>query len=226
MCVGLTQRQRSIMERIHEFFTDHIIQDLLVPLIQQTNGISLRALDWLVTNYSKKHNIVCRGAHLNLFNIYHGYKVALSHFRRRNFDPFRRRNRIRVVIDGADVCETTVGQCNFLYWAYVNGVLDYATQHSKDIETDMNSASAMLRQNGACKRRTAAHRRRELSSAPRSKCSCIRSRRRSRSTASHQIDQKGANGERRCKCGRGNGRRCSPSNTRTIAHASSAWCRP
>jgi hypothetical protein len=172
VCVGLTQRQRSIMERIHEFFTDHIIQDLLVPLIQQTNGISLRALDWLVTNYSKKHNIVCRGAHLNLFNIYHGYKVALSHFRRRNFDPFRRRNRIRVVIDGADVCETTVGQCNFLYWAYVNGVLDYATQHSKDIETDMNSASAMHKAERRMQKANGVpHRRRELSSAPRSKCS-------------------------------------------------------
>lgn len=173
VCDDLTQRQRSIMERIDEFFDADMIKTLLIPLIQQSNGtISLRALDWLVTNYSKKHNIVCTGSKGNLFNIYHGYKVALSHFRRRNFDPFRRRNRIRVVMDGEDVCETTVGQCNFLYWAFVNGVLAYANKHTKDIETDMNSASAahkaerrMQKANGV------PHRRRELSCAPRSKCS-------------------------------------------------------
>jgi len=36
--------------------------------------------------------------------IYHGYKVALSHFRRKNFDPFRRRDRLSVVVDNVVVC--------------------------------------------------------------------------------------------------------------------------
>ena len=33
-----------------------------------------------------------------------------------------RRNRISVMINHEVVCQTTVGQCNFLYWAYKNGV--------------------------------------------------------------------------------------------------------
>ncbi len=169
---NLTQRQLSIMKRILPFYTNNIIKEVLVPLVHQECGISLRALDWLVTNYSKKWNIVCKGKGGALFNIYHGYKVALSHFRRRNFDPFRRRNRIRVWIDGEDLCESTVGQCNFLHWAYSNGVLSYAIENAKDIETDMNSASAMHKaERRMAKANGMPHRRKELSRAPRSRCS-------------------------------------------------------
>lgn len=168
---GLSQRQTSIMKRIEPFFTPDIIINLLVPLVNQESGISLRALDWLVTNYSKKHNIVCKGTN-GMFNIYHGYKVALSHFRRRNFDPFRRRSRLTVVLDGKTVCESTVGQCNFLYWAHTNGVLAYANENSNDIETDMNAASAMHKaERRLQKAHGLPHRRRELSRAPKSKCS-------------------------------------------------------
>jgi len=168
----ISQRQISIMQRIVSFFTPLTIVDLLVPLVEQESGISLRALDWLVTNYSKKHNIVCRSRNGTLFNIYHGYKVALSHFRRKNFDPFRRRDRIMVFIDDEMTCESTVGQCNFLYWAYHNGVLAYAIENAKDIETDMNSASAMHKAERRMQKANGVpHRRRELSCAPRSKCS-------------------------------------------------------
>ena len=170
--VDLAQRQISIMQRIEHFFTPSVVREILVPLVNQESGISLRALDWLVTNYSKKHNIVCKTRNNSLFNIYHGYKIALSHFRRRNFDPFRRRKRIEVVLDGEVVCESTIGQCNFLHWSYNNGVLAYAIENAKDIETDMNSASAMHKAERRMQKANGVpHRRRELSAAPRSKCS-------------------------------------------------------
>ena len=168
----LQQRQISILQRIELFFTQRMIIDTLVPLVEQQSGISLRALDWLVTNYSKKHNIVCRNKAGGIFNIYHGYKVALGHFRRRNFDPFRRRNRIRVMVDNEVVSESTVGQCNFLYWAINNGVLAYAIEHAKQIEADMNSASAYHKAERKMQRAQGMpHRRKELSRAPQTKCS-------------------------------------------------------
>lgn len=170
--VDLPQRQISIMQRIEPFFTPSVIREILVPLVNQESGISLRALDWLVTNYSKKLNIVCKTRSGSLFNIYHGYKIALTHFRRRNFDPFRRRRRIDVMIDEQVACESTIGQCNFLHWSYVNGVLAYAIENAKDIEIDMNSASAMNKAERRMQKANGVpHRRRELSSAPRSKCS-------------------------------------------------------
>lgn len=172
VCADVSQRQRGIVRRIAAFFTPEVIYQTLIPLVSQQSGISLRALDWLVTNYAKKHNIVCTTRDGQLFNIYHGYKVALSHFRRRNFDPFRRRVRMPVCVDGTVVCESTVGQCNFLYWADANGVLDYAIEHAKSIEGDMNLASAMHKaERRAARECGKPHRRRELSRAPSSKCS-------------------------------------------------------
>ena len=39
------------------FYTDRVLRDMLVPIITQKDSISLRVLDWLVTNYAKKENI-------------------------------------------------------------------------------------------------------------------------------------------------------------------------
>ena len=169
----LSQRQISILKRIEPFFTDAVALEVLVPLVSQTSKISLRALDWLVTNYAKKNNIVCKTRHNILFNIYHGYKIALAHFRRRNFDPFRRRERLQILSsDGTIICESTVGQCNFLYWSYTNGVLSYASEYASAIEEDMNCASAKNKaERRKQKQQGLPHRRRELSTAPPHKCS-------------------------------------------------------
>ena len=151
-----------------------VLQDTIpheiLSLIQQKAALSLRALDWLVTNYAKKNNIVSITTRSNIFNIYHGYKVSLSHYRRRHFDPFRRRARI-VLCHGEERYETTVGQCNFLHWAHINGVLDFAIVNADKIERDMNAAAS--RQKAERKRQRqegVPYRRKELSKAPESKC--------------------------------------------------------
>ena len=168
---NLSPRQISILKSLEPFFTNEIITTILIPLICQTSNISLRALDWLVTNYSKKYNIICKTKDGKLFNIYHGYKLALSHYRRKNFDPFRRRVRIKLEA-GDQTCETTVGQCNFLYWAFTNGVFQYACDNSESIEKDMNHAAAANKIDKKNKKmKGLPYKRGELSSAPASKCS-------------------------------------------------------
>lgn len=166
----LSQRQRSILKRLAPFYTTENANVILKPLIEQEGTISLRALDWLVTNYAKKHNIVCCSKNSELFNIYHGYKVSLNHFRRRYFDPFRRRQRILIEV-GGEHYETTTGQCNFLHWAHVNGVLQYAEEHSTEIELDMNRASNLHKaEKKKQKASGVVHKRKELSRAPVTKC--------------------------------------------------------
>lgn len=173
LLTNATQRQLTIMNRICPFLIDGVIDKHLIPLITQESEISLRALDWLVTNYSKKYNIVCKSRNGSLFNIYHGYKTALSHFRRRNFDPFRRRQRITVKsLELDNSYETTVGQCNFIHWAYQSGVLQYALEHCEAIERDMNLAAHLHKtERKHQQEKGIPHRRRELSKAPIAKCS-------------------------------------------------------
>ena len=166
-----TQRQLTIMKMLCLTMTEDIIRKDLIPLVTQESDVSLRALDWLVTNYSKKYNIVCKTQEGNLFNIYHGYKIALTHFRRRHFDPFRRRDRIKFMCDGK-IYESTVGQSNFVNWAHHKGVLQYALCHTDILEKDMNMSVNRQKQERLVKSESGLpHRRRELSKASTSKCS-------------------------------------------------------
>lgn len=121
--------------------------------------MSLRVLDWLVTNYAKKHNIVyvreTEGAS-HAFNVFLEYKSQLSAYSKRLFDPFCRR--ARITFGGV---ETTCGQLNFFRWALTYGVLDYAMAHHDQIEADMLNSIEHRSKKGAPQDR----RRRELSKA-------------------------------------------------------------
>ena len=142
-------------EKLASYFDDNTIRSALLPMIRRTSIVSLRILDWLVTNFAKKYNVVCLTDKGELFNVHNAYKVALSVYRRQHFDPFRRSRRIVFEIDGGRH-ETTIGQCHFLYWAKVNGVFAYAQQHLASIEADMNDVAARQRQKKRDRRRSGA----------------------------------------------------------------------
>ena len=162
----LTTRQCSILHHLKNFYNDEIIQSVLIPLLDQSSPMSLRALDWLVTNYSKKFNVICYTKNAEMFNIHQGYRTALNMNRRRNFDPFRRRLRINVVYSDGMV-ESTVGQLNFLHWAYQQGVLSYLESNIADVDSDMNACAQKNKKDKELGKRK---RRVELSRAPSSKC--------------------------------------------------------
>lgn len=107
----------------------------LHSVLEGDTRMSLRVLDWLVTNYAKKRNIVYQ-TEVNgrdvTFNMFLEYKSQLKAYSKRHFDPFCRRERI----DFRGL-ETTCGQLNFFKWAMQYGVLDYAKEHHDAIEQDM-----------------------------------------------------------------------------------------
>ena len=135
----LCPKKKCRLEKIQEYFDEPRLRSLLVPIITKDNGLSLRALDWLVTNYSKKKPVVYNVQPPNcpevIINVYRSYKSWLWNHKRKNFDPFRRGKRIFFDL-GDETYESTVGQLNFFYWASRYGVLDYAKQHITEIERD------------------------------------------------------------------------------------------
>ena len=138
---SLTRRESVLLHKLEREFTPRLLADVLLPLITQTSPVSLRALDWAVVNWSKKHNIICSSmTGGQMFNIHHSYRKTLSFWKRRLFDPFRRRARIKVYVDD-NVYETTLGQANFALWSYKTGVLSYVIGHVDSIEADMNHVS-------------------------------------------------------------------------------------
>ena len=90
-------------------------------IIEGKSDISLRLIDWFVTNYSKKYNTIVplKDANKNVihFNVYLSYRSQLKSYSKHLFDPFRRRDRIEFPYENEKkqraTIETTVGQLNF-----------------------------------------------------------------------------------------------------------------
>jgi hypothetical protein len=120
--------------------------------------ISLRIIDWFVTNYSKKYdtsyniniidniNTLKDGKYIQQFNVFRSYKSQLKSFSKRNFDPFCRRNRIDYIVNNVKI-NTTIGQLNFFRWAIDNLVIEYIFENYNIIEDDMNTSIKNIRKN-------------------------------------------------------------------------------
>ena len=110
-----------------------------------TPNISLRIIDWFVTNYSKKYYVVYEQPNSGgfsmsdtRFKVYNDYKLKLKAYSKRKFDPFCRWDRIDIPFDEERSIETTIGQLNFFKWAIENNILKYIEEHYQEIESDMN----------------------------------------------------------------------------------------
>jgi hypothetical protein len=104
-------------------------------------GVSLRIIDWLVTNYAKKHNICyllkdASGTDTP-FNVFMQYKAQLKAYSKKYFDPFSRRERLDFADSNGQTLHTTCGQLNFFRWGIQHGVIQYAVANAASIEHDM-----------------------------------------------------------------------------------------
>jgi hypothetical protein len=141
-----------LYESLHNYYSDDHNMNILLSIIQNKK-ISLRIIDWFVSNYSKKctSNYILYKTPSNTYtilnnenntvhgnvNVFHSYKCQLKSFSKKNFDPFCRRNRIEFICNN-QVINTTIGQLNFFKWAINNAILEYILKSYGDIENDMN----------------------------------------------------------------------------------------
>lgn len=143
------------------YFQKHASQRrVLHDLVEGKTAISLRLMDWFVTHYAKKNNVLywldsagtshasppAHATHdsMRKFTVYTEYRAQLRAFSKHAFDPFRRHNRISFVVDerpdGTPVfVDTTIGQLNFFRWALQNKVIDYVLRNLSQIEDEMAS---------------------------------------------------------------------------------------
>ena len=136
-------KQDLLMYSLTDFFTIEENLNKFIPIINGNSKISLRIIDWFVTNYAKKYNV---SYYLNIdkyikqFIVYLNYKSQLKAYSKKTFDPFCRRERIAFCYNDNEELITTVGQLNFFRWAIENKVLDFIEDKLKDIEEDMNKS--------------------------------------------------------------------------------------
>lgn len=139
----ISSKKDLLMQSLIQFFSLREILDTIIPIITGKSKISLRILDWFVTNFSKKNNInypVLLNNKTKNFIVYLDYKSQLKAYSKKNFDPFCRRERISFIDhDGKDLI-TTVGQLNFFKWAIENNIIEYIINNYDEIEIDMNNS--------------------------------------------------------------------------------------
>jgi hypothetical protein len=131
----------TLMDLYGFYLTNDNIYRVL-PIITSNSNISIRVLDWFVTNYSKKFNIIYKLDNIDangdrFFNVYLQYKCQLKSYKKKLFDPFCRKQRIAFHYDLNKCVVTTVGQLNFFKWAISYGVLSYVEKNLQAITNDM-----------------------------------------------------------------------------------------
>ena len=131
-------KQDQVVSWLQEFYSAPGNLEKLLPILQSTSEISLRLVDYFVTNYAKKTNasFMQAGRH---FLVYFNYKRELNAYSKRLFDPFCRRERIMFQARGVEPFVTTVGQLNFFRWFIEKEILEYIAANREAIEKDMNS---------------------------------------------------------------------------------------
>lgn len=123
--------------------------DKMISIIQgeSEQKISLRILDWFVTKYTKKHDVVIGkiGNKINLdkdsdvFDIRINYRTQLKSYKKHYFDPFRRRKKFKYYFHNGKYINTTLGQLNFFRWAFTHDILNYVESNLELIVGEMNS---------------------------------------------------------------------------------------
>lgn len=129
-----------LMISLSKFYSVKNNINRIIPLIEQKSDISLRLVDWFVTNYSKKNNTVItkeKNGNIMHFNVYLSYRNQLKAYSKEKFDPFRRNEHIVFFYDVDKSIETTHGQLNFFRWVIQNEILEHIQEKFTQIESDM-----------------------------------------------------------------------------------------
>ena len=131
-------KQDLLMNTLTSFFKNNINVKQMLPIINGQSDISLRVLDWFITNYSKKNTISYKVKKKEIqFRVHKDYKSQLKAYSKKQFDPFCRRDRILFYYDNTEYIVTTVGQLNFFRWAIENEIIEYIECNLNEIEKDM-----------------------------------------------------------------------------------------
>jgi hypothetical protein len=125
-----------LMTSLTEFYQNKDYINEIKNIVDQNNVISLRILDWFITNYSKKNQVIIN----ENFNVYQNYKLMLKSFSKSSFDPFCRKNKIVFYYNDTEYIETSSGQLCFFRWCFENKIIDYVRKNLSIIEQDMKTS--------------------------------------------------------------------------------------
>tara|TARA_Y100000389_G_scaffold203805_1_gene253561 strand:- start:1611 stop:2207 length:597 start_codon:yes stop_codon:yes gene_type:complete len=133
-----------LLHKLMTFYNKDNNLEKMLNIINGKSKISLRIVDWFVTNYSKKNYVVYDISKNNnsRFKVYNNYKLNLKAYSKKRFDPFCRWDRITIPYNESSLVQTTLGQLNFFKWALENNIIKYIQDNYDIIDNDMNNRNS------------------------------------------------------------------------------------
>ena len=119
-----------LLSSINQFYDNEKNRSTLLTILDKSSGISLRNLEWFITNYAKKNHTSYQTGDGKLFTVHCAYKSSLDGYSKKLFDPFCRSQKFAYVVPGtSDEIQTTLAQLNFIKWCIKNKIIDYISSN-------------------------------------------------------------------------------------------------
>lgn len=140
----MISQQDWLLSELLDFYKNRDYLDILKKIINRefivnkSKKVSIRIVNWFVTNYAKQHFTVYE-LEKERFFVWTRFRSAEDGYSKDLFDPYCRKDRIMIPYDETTNIITTIGQLNFFKWAIVNKVVDYIVDHYDAITQDMNT---------------------------------------------------------------------------------------
>lgn len=140
----MISQQDWLLSELLDFYKNRDYLDILKKIINRefiihkSKKVSIRIVNWFVTNYAKQHFTVYE-LEKERFFVWTRFRSAEDGYSKDLFDPYCRKDRIMIPYDETTNIITTIGQLNFFKWAIVNKVVDYIVEHYDAITQDMNT---------------------------------------------------------------------------------------
>ena len=131
-------KSQILLESLLKFYKESYNAKYFMDLLDNPDGLSLRMLDWFVTDYAKDKQVIYEKKNGKTFFVHVGYKSGLKGFQKKFFDPFCRTTRIDVTINDKKVT-TTIAQLNFVKWCIQNQVIDYISENKNTLQEHMRT---------------------------------------------------------------------------------------
>ena len=137
----IMSRSETLLNSLKEYLNGENME-IILPILIGESKISIRVIEWFVTNYCKKKNIAYIRRDKNskdaYFNVYLNYKSQLKSYNKDLFDPFcRGEELINFPIKDNKYIVTNIPQLNFFKWALEYDILNFIESNLDDIYKDM-----------------------------------------------------------------------------------------
>ena len=152
----IMSRSETLLNSLKNYLTPDKMEKIL-PILTGESVISIRVIEWFVTNYCTKKNIAFIRKDKNnkdiYFNVYLNYKSQLKSYNKDLFDPFcRGEELIDFHIKDNTYIVTNIPQLNFFKWALEYDIVDYIVTNLNDIYKDMTENNSKAQKKADNKR--------------------------------------------------------------------------